>query len=149
MIVLSHQFRQNSIINVIQHFTRLFFIKCLPTVILFESACFSFPFSVFLNFINQLQKDYCWKAFYKKEPREMLDYINDTVLPRLVDKYNHSGDVFSNKLRIQNPNILKQIVDGLSELTLLDVDSDVKGDAFEYFLKNSVTVGNDLGEYYT
>ena len=98
---------------------------------------------------RRLEKDYCWKAFYKKEPREMLDYINDTVLPKLVGKYNHSGDVFSDKLKIQNPNILKQIVDALSELTLLDVDSDVKGDAFEYFLKNSVTVGNDLGEYYT
>ena len=31
----------------------------------------------------------------------------------------------------------------------MDVDSDIKGDAFEYFLKKSVTVGNDLGEYYT
>jgi len=98
---------------------------------------------------RRLEKDYCWKAFYKKAPREMLDYINDTVLPKLVGKYNHSGDVFAAKLKIQNPNILKQIVDALSDLTLLDVDSDVKGDAFEYFLKNSVTVGNDLGEYYT
>jgi len=99
--------------------------------------------------VRRLEKNYCWKAFYKKDPREMLDYVNDTVLPKLVGKYNHSGDVFSSKLKIQNPNILKQIVDALSELTLLDVDSDVKGDAFEYFLKNSVTVGNDLGEYYT
>lgn len=98
---------------------------------------------------RRLEKNYCWQTFYKKTPREMLDYINDTVLPKLVGKYNHSGDVFSSKLKIQNPNILKQIVDALSELTLLDVDSDVKGDAFEYFLKNSVTVGNDLGEYYT
>lgn len=117
---------------------------------------------LFLKLIDEIEKDresrgeprrmeqrYCWEAFYKKEPQEMLDYINDTVLPKLVREYNHSGDVFSDKLKIQNPNILKQIVDGLSELTLLDVDSDVKGDAFEYFLKNSVTVGNDLGEYYT
>jgi len=117
---------------------------------------------LFLKLIDEIEKDreekgeprrmeqrYCWEAFYKKDPQEMLDYINDTVLPKLVKEYNHSGDVFSDKLKIQNPNILKQIVDGLSELTLLDVDSDVKGDAFEYFLKNSVTVGNDLGEYYT
>ncbi len=37
----------------------------------------------------------------------------------------------------------------LSKLTLLDTDFDIKGDAFEYFLKNSVSVGNDLGEYFT
>lgn len=92
---------------------------------------------------------YCWQSFCKKESQEMLDYINDTVLPKLVDKYNHSGDVFSRRLGINNSSILKRIVDKLSELTLLDVDSDIKGDAFEYFLKNSVTVGNDLGEYYT
>lgn len=117
---------------------------------------------LFLKLIDEIEADreakgeprriealYTWSAFNKKKPQEMLDYINDTVLPKLVDKYNHSGDVFSSKLAIRNPNILKQIVDELSQLTLLDVDSDVKGDAFEYFLKNSVTVGNDLGEYYT
>lgn len=98
---------------------------------------------------RRMENRYCWRTFYKKEPQEMMDYINDTVLPKFVDKYNHSGDVFSKKLGIQNPLILKKIVDELSKLVLLDVDSDIKGDAFEYFLKNSVTVGNDLGEYYT
>ena len=41
-----------------------------------------------------LEKKYCWETFYDKPAGEMLDYINDTILPRLVDKYNHSGDVF-------------------------------------------------------
>ena len=117
---------------------------------------------LFLKLIDEIEADresrgearriearYSWSAFCDKKPQDMLDYINDTVLPKLVDKYNHSGDVFSGKLTIKNANILKQIVNELSKLTLLDVDSDVKGDAFEYFLKNSVTVGNDLGEYYT
>jgi type I restriction enzyme M protein len=98
---------------------------------------------------RRIESRYCWRSFNAKEPQEMLDYINNIILPKLVGKYNHSGDVFSDKLGIKNPNILKQIVDELSGLTLLDVDSDIKGDAFEYFLKNSVTVGNDLGEYYT
>ena len=63
--------------------------------------------------------------------------------------YNHSGDVFQPRIAIARPDTLKEVVDGLSGLSLLDVDSDVKGDAFEYFLKHSVTVGNDLGEYFT
>ena len=79
----------------------------------------------------------------------MMLYINDTILPRLVNKYNHSGDVFQSKLLIASPETLKKIADKLSKLTLLDANSDVKGDAFEYFLKNSVSVGNDLGEYFT
>ncbi|MDA0064666.1 hypothetical protein OFS03_15920 [Brachyspira hyodysenteriae] len=56
----------------------------------------------------------------------MLDYINDTILKRLVDKYNHSGDVFSPSLKIKKGSTLKTIVNKLDELTLLDVDSDVK-----------------------
>ena len=79
----------------------------------------------------------------------MLEYINGTILPRLVNKYNHSSDVFQKELLIKNPKNLKKIVDKLSSLKLLDTDSDVKGDAFEYFLKNSVSVGTDLGEYFT
>ena len=98
---------------------------------------------------RRLEKIYCWKKFNKKPARELLDYINDTVLPKLVDKYNGSGDVFQKELGIKNPAILKKIVDKLSELVLLNTESDVKGDAFEYFLKNSISVGNDLGEYFT
>jgi type I restriction enzyme M protein len=96
-----------------------------------------------------LERRYCWESFCDKPSSDMLDYINDTILPRLVGKYNHSGDVFQRKLLIATPETLKEIVGKLSALTLLDADSDVKGDAFEYFLKNSVSVGNDLGEYFT
>ena len=40
-------------------------------------------------------------------------------------------------------------MDKLDPLMLTDVDSDVKGDAFEYFLKASTSTKNDLGEYFT
>jgi type I restriction enzyme M protein len=96
-----------------------------------------------------LEKRYCWPAFADKAADDMLDYINDTILPRLVNKYNHSGDVFQSRLLITNADTLKRIVTKLSALRLLDADSDIKGDAFEYFLKNSISVGNDLGEYFT
>ncbi len=96
-----------------------------------------------------LERRYCWDQFCHRSAEDMLDYINDTILPRLVNRYNHSGDVFQSKLLINTPSTIKRIVDKLSELTLLNADSDIKGDAFEYFLKNSVTVGNDLGEYFT
>ena len=98
---------------------------------------------------RRIEKQYTWSAFYKKPANEMLNYVNLIVLPQLIGKYNHSGDVFAGNLKIKSGENLKLIVDELSKLTLLDVDSDIKGDAFEYFLKNSVTVGNDLGEYYT
>jgi type I restriction enzyme M protein len=96
-----------------------------------------------------LAKKYCWDTFSEMSPETMLEYINGTVLPHLVDRYNRSGDVFQDKLAISNPLTLKQIVDKLSKLDLIKIESDIKGDAFEYFLKQAVTVGNDLGEYFT
>ena len=96
-----------------------------------------------------LEKKYCWDSFYKKEPEEMLEYVNKIVLSKLAERYNHSGDVFQKELGIKTPENLKKIVDKLSSLNLYNTDSDVKGDAFEYFLKNSVTVGRDLGEHFT
>lgn len=117
---------------------------------------------LFLKLISEMEEDreqrgeqrilesrYCWPYFCNRSAEDMLFYINDTILPRLVNRYNHSGDVFQRKLLITSPATLKRIVDRLSVLTLLSADSDIKGDAFEYFLKNSVTVGNDLGEYFT
>ena len=98
---------------------------------------------------RRLDKRFCWESFCNQAPDEMLDHINNTVLPKLVNSYNHSGDVFQQRLSIAKPATLAKIVDGLSDLSLLDAESDVKGDAFEYFLKHSVTVGNDLGEYFT
>ncbi|MEF8880127.1 MAG: N-6 DNA methylase [Candidatus Thermoplasmatota archaeon] len=96
-----------------------------------------------------LEKKYCWDSFNTLPAETMMSYINDTVLPYLVLRYNHSGDVFQHKMSITNPKTLKKIVDRLDTLSLINTESDIKGDAFEYFLKNSVTVGNDLGEYFT
>lgn len=75
-----------------------------------------------------------------------IDYINKTVYEKLNLLYN--TDIFT-PLQIRDASILKEIMDKLDPLTLTDVDSDVKGDAFEYFLKASTATKNDLGEYFT
>jgi type I restriction enzyme M protein len=116
---------------------------------------------LFLKLISEIESDriknklprlladkYCWDAFANLPSETMLEYVNNTVLKHLVDTYNHSGDVFQEKLQIKDPNNLKLIVDKLSKLQLINTDSDIKGDAFEYFLK-SLGSSNDLGEYFT
>ena len=60
----------------------------------------------------------------------------------------YGTDIFT-PLTIRDNAILKEIMDKLDPLTLTDVDSDVKGDAFEYFLRASTASKNDLGEYFT
>lgn len=86
--------------------------------------------------------------FYKSKPAdEILDYINDLVLPK-ISKHYEDENIFS-KLQIRDGKVLKKIVDKLDPLVLTDINSDIKGDAFEYFLKATTASGNDLGEYFT
>jgi len=100
---------------------------------------------------RQLKKSICWNSFSIIENDEaMLNYINDSVLKNgLAKEYNHSDDIFQEKLKIKNPKVVREIVAKLSKLKLINTESDVKGDAFEYFIKTTASSNNDLGEYFT
>ncbi len=87
-----------------------------------------------------------WDSIKQIPSSARIDYINNTVYDRLNSLYN--TDIFT-PLQIRDESILKEIMDKLDPLMLTDVDSDVKGDAFEYFLKASTSTKNDLGEYFT
>ena len=92
-----------------------------------------------------IKEQFCWDKFSNKEAEDMYYYVSNTVLKELQKEY---GEIFDEELKI-SPNTLKAIVNKLSKIQLKNTDSDVKGDAFEYFLKTSITLGNDLGEYFT
>lgn len=87
-----------------------------------------------------------WDSIKQIASSARIEYINNTVYKRLNALYN--TDIFT-PLQIRDSSILKEIMDKLDPLMLTDVDSDVKGDAFEYFLKASTATKNDLGEYFT
>ena len=87
-----------------------------------------------------------WDSIKQIPSSTRIEYINKTVYDKLNALY--STDIFT-PLQIRDPSILKEIMDKLDPLMLTDVDSDVKGDAFEYFLKASTSTKNDLGEYFT
>lgn len=87
-----------------------------------------------------------WDSIKKIPVSARIDYINSTVYTRLNRLY---GTEIFTPLTIRDETILRDIMDKLDPLMLTDVDSDVKGDAFEYFLKASASTKNDLGEYFT
>jgi type I restriction enzyme M protein len=96
---------------------------------------------------DQVDRKLKWN-FYKSKPEdEILDYINEIVLPKISEIYK-DDNIFS-PLQIKEGRILKKIIDKLDPLPLIDINSDIKGDAFEYFLKATTATGNDLGEYFT
>lgn len=99
---------------------------------------------------RRLDASFCWESFSNmRDAKQMLNYINNSVLKNgFADKYNRSDDIFQKTLKITNPETIKAIVNRLSLLTLLNTESEIKGDAFEYFLKELAS-GNDLGEYFT
>lgn len=87
-----------------------------------------------------------WDSIKQIPISTRIEYINKTVYDKLNALYDM--DIFT-PLQIRDASILREIMDKLDPLMLTDVDSDVKGDAFEYFLKASTSTKNDLGEYFT
>ncbi len=95
---------------------------------------------------NKSSNVFSWSNLLEKNNDEILIYLNDTVRPRLHSKF---GDIFDGSFTINNPNVIKEILSEIDLISIDNIDSDIKGDAFEFFLR-SVTNGNkDLGEYYT
>ncbi|MCC8369516.1 MAG: N-6 DNA methylase [Rickettsia endosymbiont of Oxypoda opaca] len=99
------------------------------------------------NLNPRIPKDFNWDKFRGKDGNDLLYYVNDTVLKHFQEEYG--TDIFA-PLKIKNPITLKRIIDSLDSLSLVDTNSDIKGDAFEYFLKAYLANQNkDLGEYFT
>ena len=92
-----------------------------------------------------------WKSYKDKSGDELLSYINDTVMAELERKFNKEGrETIFSKLSVTDPLRLKRIIDKLDRVNFSSIQSDVKGDAFEYFIqKYNSTKGNDLAEYFT
>lgn len=104
---------------------------------------------LFLKLISETGKvDYScsWDAIKNIPITTRIAYINSTVYKTLNNLYQ--TEIFT-PLTMRDNSILSDIMEKLDPLTLTDVDSDVKGDAFEYFLKASTSSKNDLGEYFT
>ncbi len=94
-----------------------------------------------------LDKHLRWSNWKEKMGKDLLSHINKIVLPEIGDLYEDK-DIFT-ELTIQNPETLTKIIEKLDPLNLINIDSDIKGDSFEYFLKQSTATKNDLGEYFT
>ncbi len=98
-----------------------------------------------------------WEKLIRKTPKylkekfhiedsEVKSYLEDTIKPRLKRTY---GDVFESSLNVSDEAILIQLIEEIDGIDFSCIDSDVKGDAFEFFLRNVTNGNKDLGEYYT
>ena len=101
------------------------------------------------NLPSRFDGRYLWSSFvqrFNNNDSDMLDFISNTVWPHLRSIY---GDIFESEFSINKPGTLKRIVSEVDPINLTATDTDVKGDAFEYFLKTVTNGTKDLGEYFT
>ncbi len=91
-----------------------------------------------------------WESYSNKKSYELLEYINGVVIPNLEKIFSKQGEeTLFTKLIIQDTKALKEIIDKLDKLNLYGIKTDIKGDAFEYFIQQYNTSNKDLGEYFT
>lgn len=98
---------------------------------------------------RRFEDRFLWSNFIKKfhnDDQALLDFITGSVWDKLRKEYD---DIFNSKFDIRDPATMRAIIELIDPINFTATDTDVKGDAFEYFLK-TVTNGNkDLGEYFT
>ena len=91
---------------------------------------------------------YRWNYFKEKKGTELLSYVGDTVLKWFSSEYKDES--LFRGLKIRHPDNLREIIRLLDDLQLTDINADVKGDAFEYFIRSySASNPSDLGEIFT
>ncbi len=97
---------------------------------------------------SSIDPAYRWNYFRDKKGPELLSYVSDTVLKWFSLEYQ--DDNIFQPLQIKHPDNLLQIIDLLDGLQLTDINADIKGDAFEYFIRSySASNPSDLGEIFT
>ena len=101
---------------------------------------------LFLKLLSENHKQDYWTSIKNQKDSDILGFINGYIIEQIKNEYG--GDVFT-ELLIENPKTIREIIDRLDPLVLSTIDTDIKGDAFEYFLQKTTSTDNDLGEYFT
>lgn len=97
---------------------------------------------------STIDREFRWNYFKEKKGKELLSYVSDIVLKHFSADYQDEN--LFRGLKIAHPDNLKTIIDLLDDLQLTDINADIKGDAFEYFIRSySASNPSDLGEIFT
>lgn len=97
---------------------------------------------------SKIDQVYRWEYFKNLRGQELLSYVSDTVLRWFSSAYQDEN-IFQ-PLQIRHPENLREIISLLDDLQLTDINADIKGDAFEYFVRSySASNPSDLGEIFT
>src|SRR5213593_4374912 len=97
---------------------------------------------------------YRWCNWRFKSGKELRDFVRDEVFPYMASLLKEEPQVaiyFQDaKLEIDDPHVLKEVIDGLDTFQFTKWGPDVKGDIFEYLLQYlSRQPQSDMGQFRT
>lgn len=120
--------------NAFADFSKILFLKLLEEKS--DAGDFNLPYS--FRF---------WELAEKTAAQ--ADQVKSSILNMLSDiKKMGYGDVLTEELHLKNPATYRYIVGELAKVSFSDSDLDVKGTAFEYFVRATLK-GKKLGQYFT
>jgi type I restriction enzyme M protein len=97
---------------------------------------------------------YRWSQWRFLSGDRLLKFVRDEVFPYLGSLVREEPDVAAYfqdaRLQIEDPNVLKEVVDEIDHIAFARLGTDVKGDIFEYLLTYLATKeGSLLGQFRT
>ncbi len=100
---------------------------------------------LFLKLLAEYRKDPSWEPL--KSTANKICHLNQTIIPHLQERYQAHGIFLPTQ--IGQDRILKNVVDLLDNHSLSSLDSDILGDAYEYFLRGNISSKQSLGQFFT
>lgn len=121
-----------------------------------EHAFADFSKLLFLKLLEEKEDDGDFTLPYSfrfwelaARPESQADQVKSAVLQMLGQiKAQGYGDVLTEDLYLKQPATYRYIVQELAKVSFTDSDHDVKGTAFEYFVRATLK-GKKLGQYFT
>ncbi len=102
---------------------------------------------LFLKLYSENTNEEIWLDIKNAGNTAIVGTVNNSL--KLIEKqYNIDGTIFKDT-SISDPLALKDIILKLDKLHFSTIDTDIKGEAFEYFIQKSPSADKDLGEYFT
>jgi type I restriction enzyme M protein len=122
--------------EIFSDFSKLLFLKLLEEKEDREELDFSLP--------------YTYRFYELGQRRQEADQVKDAILSMMqqVVRLREYGTVMTPNLRMQRPATYLTVVAELAKASFSDSELDVRGSAFEYFVKTSLK-GKKLGQFFT
>ena len=112
-------------------------------------SIYEFCSILFLKIMSENNKEsnsyYDWDSLIKHRGDNLYEHYKKTI-----EYFKNLYKGIFREIRIENPRVLESIVDSLKKLNLSNTDIDIKGAAYEYFLKRYSSQNKSvLGQHFT